>query len=253
MARVAGKVALITGAGSLQGLGYAIAVRLSEEGAAVVLTDVDEAAVQDAARQIAEQGGRAFAMGQDVTDEARWQQVAAATVERFGGLDILVNNAGIVQSAPLDEMTADSFRRQVDINLTGTFLGAQAVVRVFLTQGRGGAIVNLSSVAGLVGHPRLAAYNASKGGVRLLSKSIALEYADRGIRCNSVHPGKILTGMLQRSPSATSAPDQLAQDVPMKRVGEPRDIANCVLFLASDEATYITGAEFAVDGGLTAQ
>lgn len=249
--RVMGKVAIVTGAGSTRGLGFATARRLAEEGAAVVLTDIEGA--EETAGRITAQGGQAIAVRHDVTDERGWQEVIAATEAAFGRTDVLVNNAGITMTAPLPETSAADFRRVIEINLTGTFLGARAAVEAIRRHGEGGAIVNISSVAGLVGYAMLSGYNASKGGVRLLTKSIALECAAEGIRCNSVHPGKIWTGMLEEAATVLATPDTLAADIPLGRLGETLDIANAVLFLASDEARYITGTEVVVDGGLTAQ
>lgn len=253
MGRMTGKVALVTGAASRIGLGFASARRLAEEGAAVILTDIDEAGVRAASEEIAASGARALGLRQDVADPARWRAVVDRSVDAFGTLDVLVNNAGICIKAPILDLSAEDFRKQLDINLTGTFLGAQAAIRAFRAHGRGGSIINISSVAGLVGVAMLQGYNASKGGVRLMTKSIALECAAENIRCNSIHPGKILTDMLEAAGRRLADPGLLVEDVPMKRLGEPLDIAQCVLFLASDEAKYITGAEFTVDGGLTAQ
>lgn len=253
MARVEGKVALVTGAASRKGLGFAAAKRLSEEGAAVVLTDLDETSLKGATAELVAGGARAIAVRQDVVEPSDWKAAVDLALTTFGSLDVLVNNAGICFKAPILDVAPEDFRRQIDVNLTGTFLGAQEAIRAFRGHGQGGSIINISSVAGLVGVPNLQAYTASKGGVRLLTKSIALECAAEGIRCNSVHPGKIMTDMLEGARRRLEDPSQLAGDVPMRRVGEPVDIANCILFLASDEAKYITGAEFTVDGGLTAQ
>ena len=254
MGRVSGKVAIVTGAASDGGLGFATARALSREGAKVVLTDINQAEVEKRAEELRSAGGEALALHQDVTQEAQWDQVVARTCEIFGRLDILVNNAGIAVLKWLDAMTLADFERQINVNLTSVYLGCHAALKVMRAQGKGGNITNLSSVAGLVGVPGTSAYAASKGGVRLMTKSIALEAARENIRCNSVHPGMIWTDMqkvaIQDNPAQY---DTLNEAVPMGRMGEPDDIANMVLFLSSDEAKYITGAEFTVDGGLTAQ
>lgn len=249
--RVEGKVALVTGAGSEGGLGAAAAARLAEEGATVWLTDVDEAG---AAARAAEIGGSARAARQDVTVEAEWDALVDRIVAESGGIDILVNNAGIAVLRAIDVITAEEFARQMDVNMTSVFLGTRAAVAAMRKGGRGGSIVNISSVAGLVGIPAVSAYAASKAGVRLFGKAIAMETAKEGIRVNSVHPGMIWTAM--QKVAIQDNPDQydlITAGIPMGRMGEPVDIANMVLFLASEEARYITGAEFVVDGGMTAQ
>ena len=251
MARVAGKVALVTGAGSEGGLGAATALRLAEEGATVYLTDIDEAGVQARAAEI---GRGAIALRQDVTSEAEWTALIDRIVAEAGGIDILVNNAGIAVLRMIEALTPADYLRQMDINMTSGFLGMKTAVAAMRRAGRGGAIVNMSSVAGLVGIPGVSGYAASKAGLRLFGKAIAMETAKEGIRVNSVHPGMILTGM--QAVALRDSPEQfdiLNAGIPMGKMGEPVDIANCVLFLVSDEARYITGAEFVVDGGMTAQ
>ncbi|HET8613651.1 MAG TPA: glucose 1-dehydrogenase [Sphingomonas sp.] len=251
MGRVAGKIALVTGAGSEGGLGAATAVRLAEEGATVYLTDIDEAGVEARAAEI---GDRARAMTQDVTSEEEWEKIVSAIVAAEGRIDILVNNAGIAVLRPLDQMTPAEFTRQMDVNMTSVYLGTRRVVAEMRRRERGGAIVNLSSVAGMVGIPGVSAYAASKAGVRLFSKAIAMETARENIRVNSVHPGMIWTNM--QKVAIADNPEQydiITAAIPMGRMGEPVDIANCILFLASEEARYITGAEFVVDGGMIAQ
>ncbi|RME66152.1 MAG: glucose 1-dehydrogenase [Alphaproteobacteria bacterium] len=253
MPRVKDKVAIVTGAASVPGLGNEIARTLAREGASVVVSDIDEAGARACAETIEKNGGKALALKQDVTDEAAWAATVDKAVAAYGRLDILVNNAGIAVLRTLEQMTLADFERQIDVNLTSVFLGTKYAVPAMLKSG-GGSIVNLSSVAGLVGIPGVSAYAASKAGVRLFSKAIAMEYAQRNIRCNSVHPGVILTNMQQVA--IEDNPEQyeaINNSIPMKHMGEPADIANCVLYLASDESKYVTGAEFVVDGGLTAQ
>jgi NAD(P)-dependent dehydrogenase (short-subunit alcohol dehydrogenase family) len=253
MGRVAGKVAIVTGGASNPGLGRAIAISLAREGAHVVVTDVDVAGAEKTAADIRTSGGSAVALAQDVTSEARWREVIASAVSSYGRLDILVNNAGIAVLKPITELTLDDFNRQINVNLTSVFLGCKYALAQMRESG-GGSIINISSVAGLVGIPTCAAYSASKGGVRLLTKCVALEGAPSNTRCNSVHPGFIWTNMQAAAtalPRAAS-PQPTAASVPLGRMGQPDDIANCVLYLASDEASYVTGAEFTVDAGMTA-
>ncbi len=254
MGRVSGKVAIVTGAASAAGIGFASARALAREGARVVLTDIDEAEVTKRADELRGAGFEALALRQDVTQEAEWSRIIASTCERYGPLDILVNNAGIAVLRLMDVATPEEFDRHISINLRSVFLGCHGALRVMRAQGRGGSIVNLSSVMGLVGAPGTAAYAASKGGVRLMTKSIALECARQGIRCNTVHPGVIWTAMQEvaiRDNPATA--DILNAAIPVGRMGTPDEVADAILFLASDEARYITGAELVVDGGLTAQ
>lgn len=254
MGRVAGKVAIVTGTASNPGLGYVTAMTLAREGAKVVVTDMDADGAEACAAAIRKAGGEAMALHQDVTDEARWQEVIHATTETYGRLDVLINNAGIAVLAPMEELSLAQWNKQIEVNLTSVFLGCKAALPAMRAAG-GGSIVNLSSVAGLIGIASCTAYGASKGGVRIMSKSIAVELAKDNIRCNSVHPGVIWTNM---QAAATGADDPAAVDagmarIPLGRVGKAEDIANCVLYLASDESNYVTGAEFTVDAGMTAQ
>ena len=252
MGRVEGKVALVTGAGSVGGLGQAIARRLAEEGATVYLTDVDGAG---AAARAAEIGRGAVGVAHDATSEPEWEAMIARIVAEQGGVDILVNNAGVAVLYPIEEMTLERYTRQMDVNMTSGFLGMRAAGAAIRARRRGGAIVNTSSVGGIIGLARTHAYGASKAGLRVFGKALAMETAGDGIRVNSVHPGMIRTAMTAplADPDADAQRQRLAAVIPMARLGEPEDIANCVLFLASDEASYVTGAEFVVDGGMTAQ
>jgi NAD(P)-dependent dehydrogenase (short-subunit alcohol dehydrogenase family) len=252
MGRVQGKVVIVTGAASNPGLGYTAAVTLAREGAKVVVTDVDAAGAERCAEDIRKAGGEAISMAQDVTLEDVWKQVMATTVETYGRLDVLVNNAGIAVLKPLDQLSLEDFNRQISVNLTSVFLGCKYAAAEMRKTG-GGSLINLSSVAGLVGISTCVAYGASKGGVRLMSKSLAVELGKYGIRSNSVHPGVIWTNMQSGAGNGTREnADTLAAGIPLGRVGEPRDIANCILYLASDESDYVTGAEFTVDAGMTA-
>ena len=190
MGRLEGKVALVTGAGSNPGLGHTTAHRLAEEGAKPVVTDIDVAGANACAEEIKAAGGEALAMKQDVTSEDDWERTMAAMEDAFGGVDIVVNNAGIAVLIPIEEMTLEQWNRQIEVNLTSVFLGCKAAIAAMKNRG-GGSIINLSSVAGLVGLQRCVAYGAAKGGVRLMSKSVAVEAAQYNIRCNSVHPPPI--------------------------------------------------------------
>jgi len=253
MGRLEGMITLVTGAGNARGLGAATAQRFAEEGAFVYLTDLDLNGAQEVASAICESGGQAEALAHDVTSEAAWDDVFAAIENGHGRLDALVNNAGIAVLKPLADLTAADWEKQNKVNLDSVFYGTQRAVALMRKVGQGGSIINLSSIGGLVGVPACAAYGAAKGGVRIFSKVVAMECAAEGIRCNSVHPGMIETAMqdVARSDNPEGFKDLVA-GIPMKRMGTPMDIANMNLFLASAEANYITGAEFTVDGGVTA-
>ena len=252
MGRVQGKVALVTGGAS--GIGLATAEVLAAEGATVVVADIDRAA---AARAVAALGPPASAHPLDVTREADWIAVTDAIARDHGRLDILVNNAGIALLRDIEATTLDDWRALMAVNLDGTFLGCKHAIRVMKDRG-GGAIVNLSSIAGMIGNPSLAAYCASKGGVRLLTKAVALHCARRGynIRCNSVHPSFVQSAMLEGMIAQARDPEKMRASVtaaaPLGRLAEPLEVARTILFLASEESAFTTGAELVVDGGLTA-
>ena len=259
MSRVAGKVAIVTGAASNPGLGYTTALTLAREGARLLVTDIDEAGAEACAAAIRDAGGEAHAARQDVTSEADWEATLELATSRFGRLDVLVNNAGIAILKPLADLTLADWNRQIEVNMTSVFLGCKYAMAT-LGAGGGGSIVNLSSVAGLIGIPTCTAYGAAKGGVRLMTKTVALEGAPLGVRCNSVHPGMIWTNMQAQAAGNPAAASQDAatvpvdpQLIPLGRMGTAEDIANCVLYLASDESSYVTGAEFTVDAGMTAR
>jgi len=252
--RVKGKVAMVTGGGS--GIGEAISVRLAEEGATVVVTDINE---ESAKRVAAEIGGESIAMHQDVTSEQRWSEVVAEVLARFGSLDVLVNNAGIGLVGTAEDTTLEDWRTTQSVNMEAVFLGTREAIKAMKSSG-GGSIINISSIEGIIGEPKVAAYNASKGGVRIFTKSAALHCAGEGynIRVNSVHPGFIGTAMVSDAVASMSAEDgaafeqRILESIPLGRMGEPRDIANGVLYLASDESSYVTGSELVIDGGYIA-
>ena len=257
--RVAGKTALITGAAG--GLGEAMAWMMVREGARVAVTDIDGSRVDALAAAInAETPGSAFAFAHDVADEAQWTSVIAASVEALGGLSVLVNNAGV--GGPLvsvEDDTLENWRRQISINLESVMLGCKHAMP-HLRASAPASIVNISSIAGLAAAPGMGAYNATKAAVWMYSKTIALEAAkaDWNVRCNSVHPVFIKTAILDpfvamAHGDEAKAHERLARGIPLKRIGEPDDVAYCVLYLASDESKFVTGAEFKIDGGMLAQ
>lgn len=254
--RVKDKVAIVTG--GAKGLGEATSKLLAKEGAKVVLTDLDEKAGHRVEQEIKAAGGTAKFMRQDVADEKRWKEVVDDTVKLFGRLDILVNNAGVGHSGSAEDETLEKWRFLQSINLDAVFLGTREAIRV-MKEHKSGSIVNLSSIEGLVGDPTLAAYNASKGGVRLFTKSAALHCAKSGygIRVNSVHPGYIWTPMVEESAKQDGNVEerraQLTALHPIGKLGVPEDIAYGILYLASDEAGFVTGTELVIDGGYTAQ
>jgi NAD(P)-dependent dehydrogenase (short-subunit alcohol dehydrogenase family) len=258
MAQVSGKVAIVTGGAS--GIGEACAETLAREGASVLITDIDDTLGKGVVDRITKAGGKAHYMRHDVRDEAAWSGVIEEAEKRYSRLDIMVANAGIGIMSPIATMTLADWQRQQAINLDGVFLSIKHSIPAMKRAG-GGSIVLMSSVAGLRGAPGLAAYSATKGGVRLLAKSVALEHAADNIRCNSVHPGIIATPIWEKIPTGAegnrrNAPidprERAAATVPLPRVGEAQDIANGVLFLCTDAGNYITGQELVIDGGMTA-
>ncbi|WP_293683123.1 SDR family NAD(P)-dependent oxidoreductase [uncultured Phenylobacterium sp.] len=256
--RVEGKVALVTGAAS--GIGRGIAEKLAAEGAVVVVTDIQDPMGEEVVAGIKAAGGQAEYRRHDVTDEDAWIEVVGGIKARHGRLDILVNNAGIGIGGPTLEMKLSDWRRQMAINVDGVFLGVKHGIPLMRASGDGGSIVNISSVAGLKGSPNLSGYCATKGAVRLFTKSIALECAQAkdGIRVNSIHPGLIETPIWITvgnaiNPGMNAMPDldaMSAASVPLGVKGVPADIANGALWLCSDEARYVTGLELVIDGGL---
>lgn len=255
MGRVQGKVALVTGAG--MGLGRATSLLLASEGAKVAVTDIEEELARRTAEEIEEAGGEALFRRHDVSDPDDWAAAVAAVEGRFGRLDVLVNNAGIAIAKTVEDTTLAEWRRTMAINLDGVFFGCQAGIGSMKKTG-GGSIVNLSSIDGIIGEADLAAYCASKGGVRTLTKAVAVHCAEQryGIRCNSIHPGYIWTPQTENYlRDLGRLEEERAKALsrhPIGFLGEPNDIAYMVLYLASDESKFVTGAEMVVDGGYLA-
>src|SRR5258708_9721633 len=248
--RLAGKVAIISGAA--HGMGAEEARLFAREGAKVVIADLLADEGTRLAAEITVAGGEALFVHTDVTSEDNWRQVVQTTVARFGQLDILVNNAGVSSTSVADPMDTDGWRRIMDVNATGVFLGTKYAIPAMQRAG-GGAIVNISSIMGFVGgeggHP---AYHASKGAVRLFTKAMAVRYGPEGIRVNSVHPG-FMPPMRSARPRDPAAMEEIVKQTPLRRTGETIEVANGVLFLASDDASFITGTELVVDGGYIAR
>ena len=247
--RLENKVAFISG--GARGLGEVMAKLFVQEGASVVIGDVLEDEGKQVEAEINETGGQCLFVRLDVTDEAQWQQAIAATVARFGKLEILINNAGIYRTRRVEDTSSEEWDLVLAINGKGVFLGTKAAIPEMRKAG-GGSIINLSSVAGLVGSADSAAYNASKGAVRLLTKSTAIQYAKEGIRANSIHPGTIETPMTAALLAGDGRQDRMNR-TPLGRLGRAEDVAYGALYLASDEASFVTGSELVIDGGRTAQ
>ncbi len=247
--RLEGKVVLISGGARGQG---AVEARLfAGEGAKIVIGDVLEAEGRQVEAEINESGGECLFMRLDVTGEANWQEVVAATVARFGKLDVLINNAGIYRTERVEETTEELWDQIMDINSKGVFLGTKSVIPEMRRAG-GGSIINISSTAGLVGSSMSAAYGASKGAVRIFTKATAIQYAGDGIRANSIHPGIIETPMTEQLLSDDAQYRERLGRTPIGRIGRPEDVAYGALYLASDESSFVTGSELVIDGGRTA-
>jgi NAD(P)-dependent dehydrogenase (short-subunit alcohol dehydrogenase family) len=249
MKRLQGKVAVITGGNA--GIGEAIAKAFAREGALVVITGRRQVELDRVVSDIVKEEGKAFPVAGSVTDELHVQETARQTVQRFGRLDILVNNAGMGDFGKrLHEIDDATWTQVLDVNLTGVFRMTRAVLPQMLKQQRG-VIVNISSIASLVGIPTLSAYAASKGALDSLTRSLAVDYAKEGIRCNVVNPGLIDTPMAAPLMSNPEHLDPILAHYPIRRAGKPEEVANMVLYLASDEAAWVTGGTFAIDGGMT--
>jgi NAD(P)-dependent dehydrogenase (short-subunit alcohol dehydrogenase family) len=254
--RLTGKIALVTGAAS--GIGLATTRMFISQGAAVVMSDINAEAGEAEAKRLRGSGGLVIFVAHDVTSEPSWVAAIQAVRTAHGRLDILVNNAGVGTGGSIEDATLEEWRQIHAVNADGPFLGCKHGIALMKQSGDGGSIVNISSVAGIIGAPQLAAYCASKGSVRLLTKSVALHCARKGygIRCNSVHPSYTDTPMVNGMVEQHRAPDRyraaLEGASPMGRLGQADDVAGAILYLASDDAKFTTGAEIVVDGGLTA-
>ena len=250
--RVENKVTIITGGGT--GIGKETAQLLSNEGAKIVVTDINEESGKQAVKEIKNNGGEAIYIHHDVSKEEDWIKVAEETIKVFGQADILFNNAGIYIIKPLAEITVDDWNKLMSINVTGVFLGMKHIMPLMAKQKKG-SVINASSIAGLTGAAGHVLYGASKGAVRIMSKDAAIEYAPMGVRVNSIHPGYINTGMADYASEKTGqSKEELGSNLfPLGYLGSVKDVANTVLFLASDDSAYSTGAEFVIDGGATAR
>lgn len=255
MNRVEGKVAVVSGAGS--GLGEAGAKLLAQNGASVVVTDINPDWAAKVARKIGDEGGSAIAMALDVRSSENWKRCFDEVIDRFGKVNVLVNNAGVVYGGDVEHGDLEEWRDILSVNLDGVFLGTQIGIREMRKNGELCSIINMSSIEGMVGHPLVAAYNASKGGVRAFTKSAALYCAQQGlpIRVNSVHPGGISTPMLEMGFESVGSDhrEKFIAEHPIGRLGEPLDIAYGVLYLASDESKFVLGTELVIDGGYLAR
>ena len=249
--RLENKVALISG--GARGMGAVEAHLFAQEGAKVVIGDVLEDEGRQTEAAVNEAGGECVFVHLDVTREDDWAQAVATAVSRFGKLDVLVNNAGISSTGGIEELTVQDWDRTLDVNTKGVFLGTKAAIPEMRRAG-GGSIINISSGAGIAPAPGTSgAYAASKGAVRIFSKSTAIQYAKENIRCNSVHPGPIETPMLRSARGSGAELGDTIERVPLGRIGRPEEIAYGVLYLASDESSFVTGSELVIDGGRTAQ
>lgn len=245
--RLAGKVALVTGGGS--GIGRGISIRLAEEGADVAVADVNRQGAEETAEEVRKLETRALAIEADVTSRADCERMVQETVASLGKLDCFVANAGIARAAPFLELAEEDWEAVIHTNLTGLFLSCQAAARRMVEQGHGGRIITMSSVLAERATPLVAAYAAAKAGIRMLTRTMALELAPHRITVNAIGPGLIDTPMVANLVETVKATGQ--QPAPLGRVGEPKDVADVALFLASDEADYVTGGIIFVDGGLS--
>ncbi|MFC7394763.1 SDR family NAD(P)-dependent oxidoreductase [Scopulibacillus cellulosilyticus] len=249
--RLENKVAVITGGGT--GIGKETALLFAKEGAKIVITDINQESGSQAVKDIEANSGEALFVQHDVSKEEDWKKVAEETIKTFGKVDVLFNNAGIYIIKPVADIELEEWNRLMSINVTGVFLGMKHIMPLMAKQNKG-SVINASSIAGLMGAPGHVLYGASKGAVRIMTKDAAMEYAESGVRVNSIHPGYIDTGMADYASQVTgNTKEQLGKEFPMGHLGSVKDVANTVLFLASDESSYTTGAEFVIDGGATAR
>ncbi len=246
--RVDGKIAFITGGGS--GMGREHALLMAEEGASIIVSDVNEEGGRQTIADINGKGGQGLFINFDVADEVAWQSAVNRAVATFGRVDILVNNAGILIMKKVQDTTGAELDRMLDINVKGVFYGCKHILPAMQKAG-GGSIINISSIYGIIGATSAAAYQAAKGAVRILTKSVAVDYAEFNIRCNSIHPGVIRTPMIKDLLSSDAMAQAVLSTTILRRPAEPREVSYPVLFLASSESSYITGAEIVVDGGYT--
>ena len=247
--RLEGKVALISG--GARGIGAATARLMAGEGASVVIADVLEKEGMETEAKISEAGGEVLFVRLDVTSEADWNAAVTATVTKYGKLDILVNNAGISSRTGVEETTVESWDQVMDINAKGVFLGTKAAIPEMRKAG-GGSIINISSIYGIVGSGGSASYHASKGAVRIFTKAAAVQYAREGIRVNSVHPGFVDSPMTEAHHGVPEIRQARTGQTPLGRLGIPEDIAPGILYLASDQSSFVTGSELVIDGGMIA-
>lgn len=248
--RLHNKTVIITGAGN--GIGRATALLFSQEGANVVVTDINEEALHHTANEMKRIGDNVLSILHDISIEDDWKRVVAQTLDKYGEISSLFNNAGTFLIKPLIETSLDEWQNLMNINVAGTFLGLKHVLPVMMKQ-NGGSIINNSSTAGLAGSDGVSLYGASKGAIRSLTKHVAMEYSSYKIRANSIYPGFIDTDMMKyRGDIDQSNEQQQSNGVPLGRIGFPQEVARTVLFLASDESSYTTGAEFVIDGGRSA-
>lgn len=254
MSRLENKVALITGGAS--GLGKAMSMLFAKEGAKVIIGDVNEKEGKKVVDKIKEENGEALFIPLDVTQESQWKSAMDKATDTYGQLDVLINNAGIGGGKNIEEISFEDYRKLMSINMDGVFLGNKYAVQTMKNYSKSGSIINMSSIEGLVGDPSLPDYCSSKGGVRMLTKSVALHCGKSGykIRANSIHPGFIETPMVKQAiDDGAFDKDELDSLHPIGHMGEPNDIAYAALYLASDESKFVTGSEQVVDGGYTAQ
>ena len=249
--RLKDKVTLVTG--GARGIGAATARLFAQEGANIAVADIIKEEGEGVAREIRAQGGTAVFMSLDVTDEKNWDEAIRAVLSEFGKLDVVVNSAGVSVRGPLVDLSLEEWERLMSVNSTGVFLGTRAAARVMMEGGGGGSIINLSSIFGLVGSPHGPAYAASKGAVKLLSKTAAIQLAPHKIRVNSICPGFCRTPLTAALWEDRETLERLTKAHPLGRLGRAEDVAYGALYLASDESSFVTGSELVIDGGYTCQ